>query len=347
MTIGTSIERNQPAHTTCSVAITATEHDSLKSYFHPDIKRSLFQLLNTAIPFAAVWYLMLRSLEFGYWATLLLAIPAAGLVIRLFIFQHDCGHGSFFPRQSVNNAIGFVIGILSLTPYGYWRRTHAIHHATSGNLDRRDFGEITTLTVREYQGLTPMRRLIYRLYRHPIVLLGIGPAYVFIFKHRFPADLPWSWKREWRSVMWTNLAIIGVFLLAWQTIGIVTFLKVQLPITLIAGSAGVWLFYIQHQFDDTYWRRKPEWDYYEASLQGSSYYDLPKIINWFTGNIGVHHVHHLSSRIPNYRLHECLRENDYLQDVTRLTMRDSIRCIRLSLWDEDSQRLIAFSDVPK
>ena len=320
---------------------------SLHPYLRPDIRRSVFQLLNTAIPFAALWYLMLRSLEFSYWLTLLLAAPTAGLLVRLFIIQHDCGHGSFLPRQRVNNAIGFVIGVLTLTPYGYWRRTHAIHHATSGNLDRRDFGDITTLTVSEYRARSPFRRLLYRLYRHPLILFGAGPAYLFIFKHRLPADLPLSWKREWRSVLWTNLAIVGVFALAWQTIGIVTFLKVQLPVTLLAGTAGVWLFYIQHQFEDTYWRRQPEWSYHNASIKGSSYYDLPAVINWFTGNIGVHHVHHLCSRIPNYRLHECLRENEYLQDVTRLTLRDSIRCIRLSLWDENAQRLIAFCDLPK
>lgn len=288
---------------------------------------------------------MYRSLEVGYWATLLLAIPAAGLLVRLFIFQHDCGHGSFLPKQSLNNAIGFVIGVLTLTPYDYWRRTHAIHHATAGDLDRRDFGEITTLTVQEYLALSPLRRLVYRLYRHPIVLFGIGPAYLFIVKHRLPLDIPWSWKREWRSVLWTNLALVGVFVLAWQTIGIVAFLKVQAPITLIAGSAGVWLFYIQHQFEDTYWRHHPEWDYHEASIQGSSYYDLPKILNWLTGNIGVHHVHHLCSLIPNYRLHKCLRENEYLQAVTRLTLRDSLRCVRFSLWCEESRRLIPFRDL--
>jgi omega-6 fatty acid desaturase (delta-12 desaturase) len=232
-----------------------------------------------------------------------------------------------------------------LTPYDYWRRTHAIHHATSGNLDRRDFGDVTTLTVREYQALPVLRRLGYRLYRHPVVLFGIGPAYVFLFKHRFPFDLPLSWKREWRSVILTNLALAGVMALSWWTIGIGAFLKVQLPITLLAGSAGIWLFYIQHQFEDTYWQKQPAWDYHNASLQGSSYYDMPKIINWFTGNIGVHHVHHLCSRIPNYRLHQCLRENPYLQHVTRLTLADSIRCARLKLWDEDSRQLVGFREL--
>ncbi|MBI3871571.1 MAG: fatty acid desaturase, partial [candidate division Zixibacteria bacterium] len=288
------------------------------------------------------WYLMLRSLEYSYWLTLALAIPAAGLLVRLFIFQHDCGHGSFLPKQAANNALGFAIGILSLTPYAYWRRTHAIHHATSGNLDRRDLGDITTLTVREYIVLPRLRRILYRLYRNPIVLFGLGPAYLFILKHRLPADLPRSWKREWRSVMWTNLGIAAVIVLMSWTVGVKTFFMIQTPITLLAGSMGVWLFYIQHQFEETYWRPQQSWDYHEAGLQGSSYYDLPAVVNWFTGNIGVHHVHHLCSGIPNYRLRQCLRENEELQKVTRLTIADSIRCSRLKLWDEDAGRLVGF-----
>lgn len=285
---------------------------------------------------------MLRSLEISYWLTLALSVPAAGLVIRLFIIQHDCGHGSFFARQSLNNIVGSVIGVLTLTPYEYWRRTHAIHHATSGNLDRRDFGDLTTLTIREYLALPPIRRLLYRVYRNPVILFGVGPCYQFILKHRLPLDLPSSWKREWRSVMLTNVALAGLVILMSELVGFTTFIKIQLPITLLAGSLGVWLFYIQHQFEDTYWRRTPDWDYRDASLQGSSYYDLPRVINWFTGNIGVHHIHHLCSRIPNYRLQECLRENEYLQHATRLTLVSSIHCARLKLWDEDERRLVGF-----
>ncbi|HUU44153.1 MAG TPA: fatty acid desaturase [Acidobacteriota bacterium] len=319
--------------------------ESLSSYAKPDVRRSVFQLLNSAIPFALLWYVMLRSLEYPYWITLLLAVPTVGFLVRLFIIQHDCGHGAFLPRQAAANAIGFVIGVLTVTPYDYWRRTHAVHHATSGNLDRREMGDITTLTVAEYVALPRMRRLLYRLYRHPLVLFGIGPAYVFILKQRTPLDLPLSWKREWSSVLWTNLAIAAVVTLMISTIGLTAFLKVQLPITLLAGSAGVWLFYIQHQFENTYWRRQESWDYHDACLQGSSYYDLPGILNWFTGNIGVHHVHHLSSRIPNYRLHECMRANAFLQNPTRLTMTSSLRCVRLALWDEDAGRLVRFRDI--
>jgi omega-6 fatty acid desaturase (delta-12 desaturase) len=238
--------------------------------------------------------------------------------------------------------LGFVLGVLTLTPYAYWRKTHAIHHATSGNLDHRGFGDVTTLTVKEYLALTRWRRLRYRLYRSPLVLFGLGPVYEFILRHRFPVPLSRSWRREWASVFWTNLAILAVVAMMWKTIGIQAFLAVQLPITLLAGSAGVWLFYIQHQFEDTYWEKDDAWDFHEAGLEGSSYYDLPGILHWFTGNIGVHHVHHLSSRIPNYRLRQCLRENPELQQVTRLTLWGSLKCARLKLWDEERRRLVDF-----
>jgi omega-6 fatty acid desaturase (delta-12 desaturase) len=318
----------------------------LNPYIRPDIKRSIFQLLNTAVPFVILWYAMYRSLEYSYWLTLLLALPTAALVVRLFIFQHDCGHGSFFPHQKWNNALGAVLGVLSLTPYHYWRRTHAMHHATSGNLDKRDFGEVTTLTVREYQALSSSRKLWYRIYRHPITLFVVGPAYQFVLKHRLPVDMPLSWKREWRSVMFTNLGLFGVIALLSWAIGFKAFLMVQLPVTLIAGSFGVWLFYIQHQFENTYWRDEPDWNYRDASLQGSSYYDLPKWLNWLSGNIGVHHVHHLCSRIPNYRLHQALDENEFLQkNVTRLTIKDSLRCVGFKLWDEKTRQMVGFREV--
>ncbi len=314
----------------------------LRPYAHPSLGRSLFQLLNSAIPFVLMWVLMLASLEYSYWITLLLALPAAGFLVRLFIIQHDCGHGSFFRSRTANDSLGSVLGVFTLTPYAYWRKTHALHHKTSGNLDRRGFGDVTILTIKEYLALSRWGRLRYRLYRSPLVLFGIGPGFEFILRQRLPVTTPRSWTREWASVFWTNAAIVAVIVTMWQTIGIQAFVAVQLPITLIAGTTGVWLFYIQHQFEDTYWEKEDSWSFHAAGLEGSSYYDLPAILHWFTGNIGVHHVHHLSSRIPNYRLRQCLRENPELQQVTRLTFWKSLKCARLKLWDEERRKLVGF-----
>ncbi len=314
----------------------------LEPYARPSVGRSLFQVFNSAVPFAFLWFFMLVSLEYSYWITLLLAVPTVGFLVRLFIIQHDCGHRSFFQSQTANNTLGFMIGVLTLTPYAYWRKTHAIHHATSGNLDQRGFGDISTLTVKEYLALSRWGRFRYRVYRNPLVLFGIGPTYEFILRHRLPIGTPRSWKKEWASVIWTNLAILAIVAKMWKIIGIRAFLAVQQPITLLAGTAGVWLFYIQHQFEDTYWEKNDSRNFQAAGLEGSSYYDLPGILHWFTGNIGVHHIHHLSSRIPNYRLRQCLRENPELQQVTRLTLWDSLKCSRLKLWDEERRKLVSF-----
>lgn len=318
---------------------------ALRRYQNPSLFRSLFQLATTIVPFSLCWYAAYRSLEVSYGLTLLFALPAAVLLIRLFIFQHDCGHGSFFKSQALNNAVGSIIGVLSFTPYQYWRRTHAIHHANSGNIDAREFGEVTTLTVAEYQALTPKKQRLYRLYRHPIVLFVIGPAYQFIFKHRMPFDMPRTWRREWMSVIGTNLGLVGLTLLGSSMIGFSALWKVQLPVILMAGSLGVWLFYIQHQYEAAYWKREAEWNHKESSLQGSSFYDLPPVLNWLTGNIGVHHIHHLCSRIPNYRLHECLREQPSLQAAQRLTIRQSLACVRFKLWDEANQKMVGFKNL--
>jgi omega-6 fatty acid desaturase (delta-12 desaturase) len=303
----------------------------LAKYATADDAKATFQLVTTATLFALSWYLMLVSLRGPYWVTLLLALPAAGLHARLFIFQHDCGHGSFFRSR--------------LTPYWYWRRTHSIHHATQGNLDRREWGELDTLTVREYVALSFWGRLGYRTYRHPFVLFVLGGLYMFVLRHRFPFGIPASWKKEWSSVMVTNLAIAAVVVLAWQTIGLERFLLVHAPIVLLVGCVGIWLFYIQHQFEDTYWRREPEWNFHRAAMAGASYYDLPRILHWFTGNIGLHHIHHLSSRIPNYKLQACLREVPETRHATRLTLWSSLRCARLRLWDEERKRLVGFGDL--
>ncbi|MCP3956240.1 MAG: fatty acid desaturase [bacterium] len=317
----------------------------LAPYMVPSARKALFQLLTTGALFVLGWLAMLWSLEISYWLTLVLALPTAGLLIRLFIFQHDCGHGSFFKSRRANDAVGFVLAALILTPYHYWRRTHAIHHGTSGDLDRRSFGDIRTLTVQEYVALSRWQRIGYRLYRSMPVLLLIAPAYQFLIKHRLPLDIPRSWKREWASVMWTNLAIAVVLFVAWQTIGIDRLLLVHIPVILLAGALGIWLFYVQHQFEDTYWREHPEWESHRASLEGSSLYDLPAVLHWFTGNIGFHHVHHLSSRIPNYRLEQCFRERPELQHVTRLTLWGSLRCARLKLWDGEREKLVSFRSL--
>ena len=317
----------------------------LAPYRRPETWRAAYQLASTALPLAAVWLAMLWSLSVSYWLTLALAVPAALLVVRLFMLQHDCGHGAFFKSQRVNNAVGSVIGVLTLVPYEYWRKTHAIHHATSGDLDHRSFGDIDTLTVREYLSRSRLKRLLYRLYRHPLVLLVVGPTWQFIVKHRFPADIPRTWKREWASVHWTNVALVVIVALMALTIGLDRFLLVQLPITLIAGSVGVYLFYVQHQYEDTYWRYREAWNYYAAGLEGSSHLVMPKWLQWFTANIGLHHIHHVASRIPNYHLQRCFDDLPEVRRVTTLTLRQSVRTLWLTLWDEDERRLIGFRDL--
>lgn len=321
--------------------------DMVRPFWGADTGRSVLQLLMSAIPFFALWYAMLWSLEVGYWLTLLLALPAAAFLMRLFMIQHDCGHGSFFHSRAARDTVGFWIGVLTLVPYDYWRRTHAYHHAHSGNLDFRGFGDIDTLTVREYRALSRWGRLGYRVYRHPLILFLIGPAFHFLIKHRYPWDIPRDWTQAWKSVWRTNAAIVAIVAVMAVTIGIERFVLVQVPLTLLACSLGVWLFYVQHQYEETYWHRADRWDYYDSALRGSSYLVLPRPLQWLTANIGIHHVHHMSSRIPNYRLQECMEANPELQQVTRVTLLDGFRLARLTLWDEERDRLIGFKDLPR
>ena len=317
---------------------------SLAHYREPDHGRSIVEILITVVPFVLLWLLMWFSLHIGYGLYLLLAVPASGFLVRLFMIQHDCGHGSFFRHRLANDWVGRVLGVFTLTPYDFWRRAHGIHHATSGNLDRRGVGDIDTLTVREYLALSRWRRLGYRLYRHPMVLFGVGPTYLFILRQRLPLGLP-PGGGAWFSTMATNAAIALVVgaVMWWGGVG--PFLLVHLPITMLGGAAGVWLFYVQHQFEHTTWSEDRDWSFPTAALYGSSHYDLPAVLRWFTANIGVHHVHHLCSRIPFYRLPLALRDHPELANVGRLTLSQSLACVRLVLWDETARRLITFREL--
>jgi omega-6 fatty acid desaturase (delta-12 desaturase) len=284
-------------------------------------------------------------LQWSYFLSLAIAVPTAGLVVRLFMIQHDCGHGSFFRRRLANDWTGRAISVLTLTPYDYWRHSHAVHHATSGNLDRRGIGDIMTLTVSEYLARPWWRRIAYRAYRHPLVMFGLGPAYLFIFQNRFPAGAQLANWRHWLSPMTTNAAIALLAGAVIYGVGFRPFLLVQLPVVLLAASIGVWLFYVQHQFETTFWARTSTWTQHDAALHGSSHYDLPPILRWFTANIGVHHIHHLCSRIPYYRLALVLRNHPELKNVGRMTIPDSVACVRLALWDETRGRLISFRQL--
>ena len=317
----------------------------LRRYREPSLARSLTELLITGVPFSLLWLSMWALLGAGYWICLLLAVPTAGFLVRLFMIQHDCGHGAFFRHRRANDWLGRAIGVLTLTPYDCWRRSHAIHHATSGNLQRRGIGDIDTLTTGEYKALSSWRRLRYRLYRHPLVMFGVGPAYLFILQHRLPVGEMRNGWGPWISAMSTNAAIAILVVAMMYLVGAGPFLLVQIPITLLAGAIGVWLFYVQHQFEDTYWARSEAWSLHDAAIHGSSHYHLPGILRWFTANIGIHHVHHLCSGIPFYRLPKILHEHPQLGSVGRLTLFESLRCVRLALWDERAQRLISFREL--
>lgn len=317
----------------------------LSPYRKPVAWKSGFQLVTTVLLLAAFWGAAVWSLKIGYWLTLLCAVPAAMMVVRLFMLQHDCGHGAFFKSQKLNNAVGSVLGVITLVPYAYWRRTHAIHHATSGNLDVRGLGDIDTLTVREYLSRSKAKRILYRMYRHPAVLLLIGPTWQFILKHRLPLDVPKGWKREHIGVQLTNLGLAALVAFMWWTLGIKNFLLVQLPITLLAGSIGVFLFYVQHQYEDTYWRYREAWNYFAAGLEGASHLTMPKVLQWCTANIGLHHIHHIASRIPNYHLQRAYDNHPELQQVTRLSLWKSVTTLRLTLWDEDTNQLVGFREL--
>jgi omega-6 fatty acid desaturase (delta-12 desaturase) len=317
----------------------------LAKYREPNAARSIFELVVTAAALVALWTAMWWALKVSYLLCLALAIPAGGFLVRLFVIQHDCGHGAFFRHRILNDTIGRALGVITLTPYDVWKNAHAIHHATSGNLERRGVGDITTMTVREYAEATPGARLRYRLYRHPIVMFGIGPAYLFLLQHRLPTGFMRSGAKPWISAMATNAFIAAAVAGLMWAVGVVPFLLVHLPIAVIGGSIGVWLFYVQHQFENTVWADNRSWDLPDAALYGSSYYKLPVWLRWLTASIGLHHVHHLCSRVPFYRLQEVMRDNPELSTVRPLTVAQSFGCVRLTLWDEGRQKLVSFRDA--
>lgn len=321
----------------------------VSGFRQPRPARSIFEIAVTAAPFGLLWLLAWAALGSGHVLGqalgLLLAVPAGAFLLRLFLIQHDCGHGAFFRQRAVNDWVGRILGVLTLTPYDCWRRSHAVHHASSGNLDARGTGDLDTLTVAEFQALGRGRRFLYRTYRHPLVLFGLGPAYQFLIRHRLPFGPTRNGWRPWLSAMGTNLAIAAVAGALIWAMGWKLFLLVHLPITLVAASLGVWFFYVQHQFEHTHWDRGDDWCFHASALHGSSHYQLPPVLRWFSANIGVHHVHHLASRIPFYRLPEVLREVPVLAACSRMTFRQSLAAIPLALWDEEKRRLVSFAEA--
>jgi omega-6 fatty acid desaturase (delta-12 desaturase) len=314
-------------------------------YGHADLRKSLWQLVDTFLPYGLLWALMFYTVRqrYPYWVTLALAVVAGGIQVRVFILFHDCCHGSFFASRRANTILGYISGILTFTPYEDWRYAHNIHHATAGDLDRRGIGDIRTMTTAEYLAAPRRRRLAYRIYRNPFVLFGPGAALLFLCFQRFTTK--GAGKRERRSVFLTNAALLVIVGAASLTIGLQTYLMIQLPIILIAGSLGLWLFYIQHQFESVYWAHNESWDPIKVALEGSSYFKLPKILQWFSGNIGLHHIHHVRPSIPNYHLQKCYDDMPAFQAVVPLTILTSVKSLRLSLYDEEQKKLISFRSL--
>jgi omega-6 fatty acid desaturase (delta-12 desaturase) len=312
----------------------------LAEHQKPSFWRAAWQIVNTIGSYAVLWYLMYLTMSVSWWITLPLAVLAGGLLVRIFIIFHDCGHGSFFKSRTANAFWGFISGMLTFTPYYHWRWEHSIHHGAAGDLDRRGVGDIWTLTVQEYLESSRWKRFAYRLARNPVVLFVIAPLVLFVVWQRFPS--PRASRRERHSVWSMNLAILAMAASLSMVFGIVPYLVIQLTAMVVAGSAGVWLFYVQHQFEDVYWERGEDWDYTAAALKGSSFYKLPRILQWFSGNIGFHHIHHLSPRIPNYNLEKCHRADPIFKDVKPVTLLSSLKSITFRLWDESAKKLVSF-----
>jgi len=316
----------------------------VEPFGRPRAARATVELLQTLVPYVALNGLMMLLAQRGHWwVALALSLPAAGFLVRTFIIFHDCCHGSFFPSRGANRLVGHATGLLTLTPFDKWQRSHAAHHATAGDLDRRGIGDVWTLTVAEYLAASRPKRLFYRVFRNPFVILGVGPAVLFVLGNRWPPAR--GTPRERFSVHFTNAGIVAALVVAHLTIGLPVFLWAQLPTQMVAGAAGVWLFYVQHQFEDAYWARRPAWEPVRAALEGSSYYELPAILQWITGNIGLHHVHHLQPRIPFYNLPRCRTAVPTLKAVPPLAIRHSFRSLRLRLVDESRRRMVSWAEV--
>ncbi len=309
-------------------------------YQQPSLWRSIFQIVNSVVPYVALWFLMDWTLAVSGWLILPLAILAGGFLARIFIIHHDCGHGSFFKSRTANDVVGVVTGVLTFTPYHFWRFEHAVHHAGSGDLDRRDLGSVWTMTVQEYLEAPWWKRFAYRVMRNPVVLLVVVPSFLFLVAHRFASAR--ASRRDRHSVYWTNAAILAMAGLLSLVIGLKAYLVIQLSVMTVASTAGVWLFYVQHQFEGVNWQRHGKWDYATAALEGSSFYKLPRLLQWFSGNIGFHHIHHLNPRIPNYNLEKCHNEGLMFKQVKAITLRSSLKSLSLHLWDESNQGLVGY-----
>jgi omega-6 fatty acid desaturase (delta-12 desaturase) len=314
----------------------------LAEYREPSRLRSWTEFAITFGSFAMLWGIAWWSLSFSYWMAFAVSLLNAAFLLRLFAIQHDCGHGSFFKNRHAGDWLGRVIGVLTLTPYDVWRQSHSIHHSSSGNLGRRGMGDINTLTVAEYRDLLPIKRFLYRLYRHPIVLFGLGPGYLFLLENRLPLGFMATGK-YWLSAMCTNVGIFVLLAIILYFGGLMPILLIFLPSTLLAATVGVWLFYVQHQFETTHWENDEDWQLHEAALHGSSHYVMPSVLRWITANLGIHHVHHLYARIPFYRLPEVLRDHEVLAQGNRMTILESFANARLHLWDEKTKTLLSFS----
>lgn len=312
-------------------------------YEKTELKSSVFQLLNTILPLLLLWYAAYYSLSISYWLTLAIGIVASGFVIRTFIIFHDCCHQSFFKSRLANDIVGTITGVMTLVPYQQWKNAHAIHHATSGNLDKRGIGDLWIMTVDEYAAAPGWLKLAYRMYRHPLVMFGLGPIAVFMVQYRF--NRKGAKRKERLNNYLTNVLIVALYALLIWAIGWKAFVLVQGPIFYLSGVLGIWLFYVQHQYEDSYFEHNDEWSYVKAAVEGSSYYKLPKLLQWMTGNIGYHHVHHLSPKVPNYHLERAHNETPPLHKATTINIRESLESLKFRLWDEENGKFVSFKEV--